>query len=78
MATKFCDVVRLFDMKSGFPQCFGTIDLSHISIVAQDESPKDYYNRKRWFSLNIQSLVDLRYHFMDLICVLAGVAVWMT
>ena len=23
---EFCDVVRLFDMKSGFPQCFRAID----------------------------------------------------
>ena len=63
---ELCDVVRLFDVKWGFPQCFGAIDGSHIPIVAPDESPKDYYNRKGWFSLNIQALVDSRYRFMDL------------
>ena len=34
--------------------------------MAPDESPKDYYNRKGWFSLDIQALVDSRYRFMDL------------
>ena len=55
---ELCDEVRLFDVKWGFTQCFGAIDGSHIPIVAPDESPKDYFNR--WFSLNIQALVDSR------------------
>ena len=63
---ELCDVVRLFDMKWGFPRCFGAIYGSHIPIVAPDESPKDYFNRKGWFSLNIQVLVDSRYRFIDL------------
>ena len=61
------DVVRHFEVKWGFPQCFGALDGSHIPIVAPDESPKDYYNRKGWFSINIQALVDSRYRFMDLV-----------
>ena len=34
--------------------------------MVPDESPKDYFNRKGWFSLNIQALVDSRYRFMDM------------
>ena len=63
---KLCDVVRLFHVKLGFPQCFGAFYGSHKPIVEPDESPKDYFNRKGWFSLNIPALVDSRYRFIDL------------
>ena len=44
----------------GFPQCVGVIDGSHIPIIAPKEQPEDYYNRKHFFSINVQAICDSR------------------
>ena len=54
-----------FKTKWGVPQCFGAIDGSHVPISAPDLLHTDYYNRKGWYSMLIQGLVDANYLFLD-------------
>ena len=61
-------VVNGFENKWGFPQCVGAIDGSHIPISAPELNHTDYYNRKGWYSMIVQAVVDHEYLFRD-ICV---------
>ena len=60
------DVVAGFNDMWGFPNCCGAIDGSHIPISAPCQLRTDYYNRKGWYSVVLQSLVDDKYRFMDM------------
>ena len=51
-------VVDEFKGKWGVPQCFGAIDGSHVPISPPSNLHTDYYNRKGWYSMLIQGLVD--------------------
>ena len=62
------NVVNGFEERWGYPQCAGAIDGSHFPISAATESHTDYYNRKGWYSIVIQAVVDHQYIFRD-ICV---------
>ena len=62
------NVVSEFKAKWGVPQCFGAIDGTHIPVSVPSENHMDYYNRKGWYSMLIQGLVDANYCFLD-ICV---------
>ena len=62
------DVICNFESKWGFPQCVGAIDGSHIPISAPLQKHTDYYNRKGWYSMVVQAVVDHDYLFRD-ICV---------
>ena len=59
------DLVAGFRDSWGFPNCGGAIDGSHIPISAPSELRTDYYNRKGWYSVVLQALVDHKYCFMD-------------
>ena len=59
------DIVRGFEHQWGFPQCFGAIDGSHIPIIAPKDSHADYYNRKGFYSIVLQALVDHQYRFLN-------------
>ena len=61
-------VVDGFESRWGFPQCVGAIDGSHIPIAAPALNHTDYYNRKGWYSMLVQAVVDHDYLFRD-ICV---------
>ncbi|CAB4032936.1 Hypothetical predicted protein [Paramuricea clavata] len=50
----------------GFPQCAGAIDGTHIPIVAPPQSSTDYYNRKGFYSIVLQAVVDHKYRFTDI------------
>ena len=43
----------------------GAVDGTHIPIVSPKECPADYYNRKGWHSIILQSTVDHAGRFMD-------------
>ena len=49
----------------GFPQVAGAIDGTHIPIICPVENSSDYYNRKGFYSIIMQGLVDFRGLFMD-------------
>ena len=57
-----------FLTKWGVPQCVRAIDGCHIPISAPVDNHMDYYNRKGWYSMILQGLVDENYCFLD-ICV---------
>ena len=63
---KLDKVVHEFKTKWGFPQCFGAVDGSHIPIKAPVEFHTDYYNRKGWYSIILQAVVDGSYKFIDI------------
>ena len=42
----------------GFPQCAGAVDGTHIPIIAPAEYHADYHNRKGWYSILMQAVVD--------------------
>ena len=49
--------MRKFE-KLGFPHCARAIDGSHIPIITPKDIPEDYFNRKGWYSVLLQGLVD--------------------
>ena len=59
------EIVEEFETCWGFPQAAGAIDGSHIPIIHPDESASDYYNRKGYYSVIMQAMVDFRGLFMD-------------
>ena len=59
------EIVEGFETFWGFSQAAGAIDGSHIPIIRPDESASDYYNRKGYYSIIMQAMVDFRGLFMD-------------
>jgi len=59
------DVVNGF-AKLGFPQTIGAIDGTHIPIIAPSENSSDFYNRKGYYSIIMQAVVDHSYKFIDI------------
>jgi len=59
-------VIETFNQKWGFPQCAGAVDGSHIPIKAPTTFHADYYNRKGWYSIILQGVVDAAYKFIDI------------
>ena len=59
------EIVDGFETRWGFPQVAGAIDGSHIPILRPDKSAADYFNRKGYYSIIMQAMVDFRGLFMD-------------
>ena len=55
-----------FLTKWGVPQCVGAIDGCHIPIASPAMNRTDYYNRKGWYSMILQGVVDHSYRFIDI------------
>ena len=49
----------------GVPTGRGAIDGTHIPIIHPDESASDYYNRKGYYSVIMQAMVDFHGLFID-------------
>ena len=62
------EVVEGFKERWGFPQCAGSIDGSHISVPPPLMNHTDYYNRKGFYSVIVQAVVDHNCLFRN-ICV---------
>lgn len=67
-ARRLVEMAAFFQSRWGVPQCVGAIDGSHIPIIAPEQYPRDYYNRKGWHSIVLQAVVDGRGVFWD-VCV---------
>ena len=52
------EIVDGFRLRWGFPQTVGAIDGTHIPILKPLDSAADYYNRKGYYSVLMQALVD--------------------
>ena len=65
---KLEEIVAGFRDRWGFPQCAGAVDGTHIPIIAPDEYNADYHNRKGWYSILMQAVVDHQYRFTD-VCI---------
>ena len=59
-------IVEGFKDKFGVPQCAGSIDRSHIPVTPPAMNHTDYCNRKGWYSMLVQAIVDHNYLFRDL------------
>lgn len=62
------DVVDGFKRKWGMIQCAGAIDGTHVPVMPPASLHTDYYNRKGWYSIIIQAVVDHNCMFHD-VCV---------
>ena len=62
---KLQEIVDEFENLWGFPQVAGAIDGSYIPILKPKESPSDYYNRKGFYSILVQAVVNSRGRFID-------------
>ncbi|XP_003389375.1 PREDICTED: protein ANTAGONIST OF LIKE HETEROCHROMATIN PROTEIN 1-like [Amphimedon queenslandica] len=59
-------VVNGFKIKFGMIQCLGSIDGSHIPVMPPALNHTDYYNRKGYYSMILQAVVDHNYVFRDI------------
>ncbi|KAG6931370.1 hypothetical protein G0U57_001905, partial [Chelydra serpentina] len=50
----------------GFPNCGGVIDGTHIPILGPAHQGSQYINRKGYFSMVLQALVDHKGHFTNI------------
>ncbi|XP_078594731.1 uncharacterized protein LOC144872428 [Branchiostoma floridae x Branchiostoma japonicum] len=55
---KLKETIQGYKERWGFPQCAGAIDGSHIPIKAPSKNPNDFYNRKGFYSVILQGVVD--------------------
>ena len=60
------DVINGFECKWGFPQCVGAVDGSHVPVQPPTQNHTDYYNRKGWYSILVQVVVDNDYLFRNI------------
>ncbi|XP_063040017.1 uncharacterized protein LOC134435115 [Engraulis encrasicolus] len=67
-ARHFLEMAAYFKDRWGVPQCVGAIDGSHIPIIAPQEYASDYYNRKHFYSIVLQGVVNGKGQFWD-VCV---------
>ena len=58
--------INNFEMKYGIPQIVGVVDGSHIEITAPHENKEDYYNRKCFYSINLQAITNSRLKFQHI------------
>ena len=62
----FKETVKGFLDRWEIPQCVGAIDGSHIPVRPPSMNHTDYYNRKGWYSILVQAVVDANYLVTDL------------
>ncbi|CAM6129021.1 unnamed protein product [Calypogeia fissa] len=58
-------IAAKFEEKHGIPFIMGAIDGSHIPIIAPRGDPGPFYNRKGFYSVLLQGIVDVETVFMD-------------
>lgn len=60
-------VINGFRTKCNVPQCAGAVDGCHIPVRPPANNHTDYYNRKGWYSVLLQAVVDHKYVFRDVV-----------
>ena len=64
--TEFSHIAKKFKRKAGIPHAIGAIDGSHIPIKAPVQFPMDYFNRKGFYSIVLQAVIDSSGKFIDI------------
>ena len=62
--TRLPEIVDGFEVCWGFPQVAGAIDGTHVPVIKPQDNPSDYYNRKGFYSIIMQAVVDYRGLFL--------------
>lgn len=57
-----------FSTKQGIHNVLGTIDSTHIQIIKPTYNVRNYCNRKKFFSINLQAIVDADMRFINIYC----------
>jgi len=61
-----------------FPKVIGAIDCTHIKLQSPSrEYGEQYRNRKGYFSLNLQALVNANLEFLDVVARWPGTAIFL-
>ena len=63
MNIKHC--ITKMSRRAGLPQAALAVDGCHIPITAPAVNPEDYYNRKGFYSMNMQGMVDADARFVN-------------
>ena len=66
MADEVQAVMNDFEEEYHFPQIVGAVDGCHIEINAPPENKEDYFNRKQYYSINVQGIVNPQLHFQHI------------
>lgn len=61
-------VCEQFSTKRGIQNVLGAIDSSYIRIQKPAINARDYINRKKHFSINLQIVVDANMRFTNIYC----------
>ncbi|XP_025153275.1 putative nuclease HARBI1 [Harpegnathos saltator] len=59
------ETAAFYEREKGFPGVIGAIDGSHIRIDRPLQDSDSYVNRKHYFSLHVQGVVNHKMKFMD-------------
>ena len=65
-------VIDEFKEMWDIPQCTGSIDGSHIPVMPPGMNHTDYYNRKGWYLMLVQAVIDHKFHVRNLWVVWLG------
>jgi hypothetical protein len=55
---KIRECIAKMSKRGGLPQGALAVDGCHVPIIATKDNPEDFHNRKGFFSMNMQGLVD--------------------
>jgi len=61
-------VCEEFYLKQKISNVLGAINSTHIRIEKPAVNARDYCNRKRFFSINLQAIVDANMRFINICC----------
>ena len=63
---RLCEIVDGFEVCWDIPQVASAIDGTHIPVIRPQDNPSDYYNRKGFYSVMMQAVVDFCGLFLDM------------
>lgn len=62
------ELIVKFESRHGFPQAFGCVNGTHITIQQPLENSHDYFSYKMKYTLNVQGICDYEGRFIDVDC----------